>query len=427
MITNKSILLTFLLSIVFLSNSWTQADTKRIIDAVEFQGLKRTQATYLKQFVQAARGIPFSDSLLQNDVQMLKNVASIGNAEYRIDTSSTLFKVIFEVEEVRTLLPIVNFGGIKGNVWFQLGFTDINWQGKGQFFSASYQNTDRRHAGNIYYRIPRINGTNWGFSASLSRWATREPLYFDEGAVNYDYDNNSAAVTVIRNFGFNRSLEVGGTYFVEKYAKSEQQFLETPPGPEDFTQPKLLSKIEYSENFLNYHFFYLKGLTWRITLQDVYNTIDQSWFHLLQFEGRKYNRIGDKGNFAARLKLGISTNNDTPFAPFVVDSHVNLRGVGNRIDRGTAQAVLNLEYRQTIYESKKWGAQLVAFSDLGTWRNPGGELSDLWDSDHFREFLGGGVRLIYNKIYGAVLRIDYGIDIVNKEQRGLVIGLGQYF
>ena len=83
-------------------------------------------------------------------------------------------------------------------------------------------------------------------------------------------------------------------------------------------------------------------------------------------------RFGHKGNLAMRLRLAISTNNETPFAPFVVDSHVNLRGVGNRIDRGTAQVVFNAEYRHTVYNLNRWAGQLVAFSDIGTWRNPGG-------------------------------------------------------
>ncbi len=404
-----------------------QGTVKNRISSIEFVGLKRTQETYLNHYIQSKVGEAVSDSLLQVDVQKLKNIAAIGNARYRIEKNNEAQKIIFEVEEVRTLLPIVNFGGIKGNLWFQIGFSDINWRGKGQFLSASYQNNDRRHSGNIYYRVPSINGTDWGFSASLSRWASREPLFFPAGTVNYDYDNNGIGLTAIRRFGFYRNLEFGGTYFVEKYEKSTLQFLETPPGPDNLTQPKWLTKVEYSENFIDYHLFYLKGLAWRITLQDVYNTLDKNWFHSLQFQGRYYGRVGNRGNFAMRFRAAVATNNETPFAPFVVDSHVNLRGVGNRIDRGTAQLVFNAEYRQTIYKSNKWGAQVVTFSDIGTWRNPGGKLIDLFDPDQFRHFIGGGFRLIYQKIYGAVLRIDYGVDIYNTQQQGLVIGLGQYF
>lgn len=132
-------------------------------------------------------------------------------------------------------------------------------------------------------------------------------------------------------------------------------------------------------------------------------------------------------NYAARLKLAISTNNDSPFAPFVADSHVNIRGIGNRIDRGTAQAVLNLEMRWTAFHRKYWSSQFVVFSDFGTWRNPGGRIEDLINQDNFREFVGAGLRINYQKVFGATFRIDYGFDVFNPNERGLVIGLGQYF
>lgn len=403
-----------------------QADASSI-DEIEIEGNQKNKTDFLLRFIMAAPGSIFSDSLVQRDIQQLKNISAIADAEYRIDSSGVNIKLIYKVTEVKTLLPIVNFGGIEGNFWWKAGFTDINFLGKGQTLSAYYQNNDRRHSGQIYYRQPYIKSSKWGYSISLTKWASREPLYFPEGTVLYDYDNNSIGLTGIRRFGFKRMLEFGGTYFVEKYAKSEQQFSDVTAGPTSLRIPKLLSKLEYSENTLNYHAFYLDGLAWRVTLQNVFNSNDQSIFNSLQFEGVNYNRIRQKGNLAIRLKLGISSNSDSPFAPFVADSHVNLRGVGNRIDRGTAQAVLNLEYRQTVVESSNWGGQLVLFSDLGTWRNPGGKIEDLWNPDQFRHFIGGGFRIINNKFYGAILRVDYGIDIYNKKQKGLVIGLGQYF
>lgn len=415
-------ILLFLLSIC-VNNSFAQ----KSINNIDFEGLKRTQSSYLQQFLQSKYGEIISLSTLEQDVQQLKNISSIGNAAYRLDTIGEKVTVTFEVDELKTLLPIVNFGGIKGNVWFQVGFSDINWRGKGHFLSASYQNNDSRHSFNIYHKIPRINASSWGYSASLARWESREPLFFEAGTVNYDYDNTGIGLTGIRHFGFRRNIEFGGTYFVEKYRKSAIQFLEITPGPDELTQPKFLIKTAYNEDFLNYHLFYLNGYSWQGLLQHVYNTLDKNWFNSFQFQGRYFKRVGNRGNLATRLRLAIATNNDTPFAPFVVDSHVNLRGVGNRIDRGTAQAVLNIEYRHTLLETRKWGAQVVGFSDLGSWRNPGGKLVDIFDSNQFRHFLGGGFRLIYQKIYGAVFRIDYGIDVYNTNQRGLVIGLGQYF
>lgn len=397
------------------------------IDKVSIEGNQKNRSDFLLRFIALAPGSLFSDSIVQKDIQQLKNSPAIGHADYRIDSSGASVELIYQVTEVKTLLPIINFGGIEGNFWWKAGFTDINFLGKGQTLSAHYQNNDRRHSGQLYYRQPYIKSSPWGYSISLRKWASREPLYFPEGIVQYNYDNNSIGITGIRRFGFKRMIEFGGTYFIENYAKSQEQFSDITPGPESLRIPKILTKLDYSENFLNYHVFYLDGLAWRLTLQNVFNLSDPAPFNSLQFEGKYFRRFKEKGNLAFRLKLGISTNNDSPFAPFVADSHVNLRGVGNRIDRGTAQAVLNLEYRQTILESSTWGAQCLLFSDLGTWRNPGGKIEDLWNPEQFRHFIGGGFRVIHNKFYGAVLRIDYGIDIYNKEQKGLVIGLGQYF
>ena len=125
--------------------------------------------------------------------------------------------------------------------------------------------------------------------------------------------------------------------------------------------------------------------------------------------------------------MGLATNDDTPFAPFVIDSRVNIRGSGNRIDRGTGQLIFNAEYRQTVFDVGNLAGQLIGFSDLGTWRNPGGDLSDFLDADNFRHFIGLGIRLIYKRAFDAILRLDYGLDVYNTQQRGFVFGFGQYF
>ena len=144
-------------------------------------------------------------------------------------------------------------------------------------------------------------------------------------------------------------------------------------------------------------------------------------------EGKKFLRLGKKGNLAIRTRFGISTNNNSPFAPFVVDSRVNLRGSGNRIERGTAQAILNIEYRHTFLNLSNWAIQGVIFTDLGNWRTPGGQLDELVSKDELRQFVGGGFRVLYKRIYDAVWRVDYGVDVFNKNQRGFVLGIGQYF
>lgn len=397
------------------------------VGGIEFDGLKKTKENYLKRFLKNRVGEDFSKKLLEEELQQLKNLSAISNADFQLDTSGNEVKIDFQIEEALTVFPIINFGGVEGNVWFQLGFTDLNWLGKGMQLTAFYQNNDRRNNFSVYYRVPYLNGSKWGASFSFLKWASREPLYFDEGEVLYDYDNLSFGLTTIYELGFNHNIEFGGSYFIENYEKNEDQSIENPPGPEDLRQPKALIKLLHKFNRINYHYFYLFGFENSVNIQTVHSFNDDTWFQIILNDTRFFRRIGEKGNFGARLRLGLSTNNDTPFAPFVLDSHVNIRGAGNRIDRGTGVLVLNLEYRHTIFDRKLFAGQIVGFSDTGTWRNPGGSLTDLWQGENVRPFVGGGIRLIYKKAFDAVLRLDYGVDVRNTTERGFVLGFGQYF
>lgn len=418
---------TWSLLLLFAFYTGKTINAQIVIETFSFEGLKKNNPSYLGSFVQEYDHDTVTIEEILLDVQRLKNIPGIGNAEYRIDTVEGNNNLVFEVNEVLTLLPIVNFGSIKDNVWYQIGLSDYNFKGQGSYLSSHYQNNNGRHSGQFYYRNPFYKGSLWGFSVFLNSWASEEPLFFDVGTVNYDYINNGIGASIIKNFNINSYIELGGTFFQEDYGKSLNQVLVDPPGPDQLVEPKYLTKLEYKINRLDYHFFLLSGGSAQLDYQNVFNFRDQSIFNSIFFLGKYFIKFADRGNFALRFKMAFSTNNYSPFAPFVADSYVNLRGVGNRIDRGTGQVVLNLEYRQTILNAYPFGAQLVVFSDLGGWREPGGVLNELLDPQKFRHFVGGGVRLIYQQVFGAIFRIDYGFDIYNPQQRGIVIGLGQYF
>ena len=67
------------------------------------------------------------------------------------------------------------------------------------------------------------------------------------------------------------------------------------------------------------------------------------------------------------------------------------------------------------------------FTDFGTWRTPGGELSDFTKKKNIKVFSGVGVRIINKKIFNAIFRIDYGFELTDGKGKGLVFGIGQYF
>ena len=95
----------------------------------------------------------------------------------------------------------------------------------------------------------------------------------------------------------------------------------------------------------------------------------------------------------------------------MIDSQFNIRGSGNRIDRGTAAVILNIEYRHTVLEKKRYAIQAVGFSDIGNWRSPGGNLGELSGFDNYRHFAGVGFRIINKRAFDSMLRVDFGIDL----------------
>lgn len=388
-----------------------------------FEGMKKSKEKFLRRHIINDAKYLKTDSIVAENTQRLLNLPPVLelNKVYGRDT------LTYIVKEKKTLIPVLNFGGIRDNFWYQMGVSDYNFRGLGQTILAYYQFNDSRHTAELYFKVPHLKGLKWGYSANYLHWESVEPLFFSEGAVQYNYTNNAFGASLIRNVSYRRTLETSATVFRESYNKLEEQFSDNTPGPESLIQNKFLLSTELATNNLNYNEFYVKDFYWRINYTYVRSAFDKTNFHSGILEMKYFYKYRTKGNFATRLRVGISTNNDSPFAPFVVDSHVNIRGVGNRIDRGTAQVIINLEYRHTIMDIENWAAQFVVFADNGSWRNPGGQLSDLVNQDFFRQFLGAGFRVIFKKIYNAILRIDYGVDVRNLNQRGIVFGASQYF
>lgn len=397
---------------------------KSIDRKIHFEGLEKTKENFLRDLISIEHESTLDSFAILRQLQILKNQTGISNATFSIERDGD---VVYQIEERRTLLPIVKFGGIRDNIWFALGAEDNNFLGRGTNAAAFYQNNNGRHTGKLYFRNPRISNSQWGFSTTLNKWTSDEPVFFSTVSVDYRYDNYGAEFTFLRNFGLRNRLEIGANLFQERYTKLDTPEGEVLPGPDNFELNKLLSSIIFQQDYVNYHFFYLEGYEHVLNYQNVHSFNEDNPFNSIIYQGRLFLRPKEELNFAVRLKLALATNNDSPFAPFVVDSHVNIRGVGNRIDRGTAQAILNIEARRTYYHEENLAIQGVAFLDLGTWRNPGGRLADLLDSSKFRQFVGLGIRINYLKIFGATLRVDYGIDIFDPDQRGIVLGLGQYF
>ena len=398
-----------------------------IVNSIEITGDHKLDKDFILNRITTKFKQPTTWENLDLDQQRLNRLNGVQHTVIEIDTLADKYlRIQYDIRGQKTIKPFVGLGRVKGNFWWQIGAAEYNLFNKNQTLLGYFQSQDNRPNGKLFFSNPNVNGGRWGYSIDAFYNASVEPLFFESGAANYNYDLAGIGLGGLLHLGLLDKLQYTLTVFNEQFVRDPeaQQGLE---GPASLSQLKILNSIGYVHDKVQYDFFYRKGFQHQILLQTVNTINDDTQFVNASYEGRHYWRLAPKWNLAAQLRLGIGTNNDSPFAPYVLDSNFNLRGVGNRVDRATAQIVINIEIRHTVWEYKNFAAQLVAFSDSGSWRSPGQDLSIITKTENFRSFVGGGARVILTKVFDSVFRIDYGFDLYDRNTQGLVIGFGQFF
>ncbi len=397
------------------------------VSEILVQGNKKTKEGFIRNISILKEGAILDSLVIETDLNRLKRLPGISHAYFHTEEKvDGTYKVLYGVEENFTIIPsLAVFTTNDSELAFRLGLYEFNGLGRNIVFGGFFQR-DIFNSYGINFRAPYLFSRKLGIALNHQNLTTLEPVFLNSGSANYKYNNISYEVMGLYEFDFNHRIEIGANYFTERYGY--QDGATDANVPQDLNVDKLLYKTIYEYTSINYYYQYLEGFKSTLNFQYV-TTRDGSLpaFLIGWNDFNYYHRIGEKGNWASRLRLGLASNDDTPFAPFSVDNNLNIRGVGNTIDRGTGSIVLNTEYRHTLFEKDWFALQGNAFVDAGSWRNPGGQLDDFADSSNFRVYPGIGLRLIHKRIFNAIFRIDYGVGITKGATSGLVFGIGQYF
>ncbi|WP_438710970.1 FtsQ-type POTRA domain-containing protein [Aquimarina muelleri] len=399
---------------------------EKVISEIRIQGNNKTKTASILKLTTIKKGNALDSLQIEKDIKRLKRLPSIAHAYYQVNTKEEGYEVVYGIEENFTIIPSVNVYTTNNDEFaFRLGLYEFNLMGRNITLGAIYQN-DIYSSYEANLRAPFLFGKNLGIALNYSNLTTQEPVFLENGTADYKYNNTSYEILGLYQFNLQNRIELGINYFNEEYTYKTGA---TADGvPLDFDVNKLLYKLIHEYDNLDYDYQYVSGFKSVFNMQYVISTEDIlpdfiiGWNDFLY-----YKRIGKKGNWASRLRLGLATNDDSPFAPFAVDNNLNIRGVGNTIDRGTGVIVLNTEYRHTIYEKDWFVLQSNVFVDGGSWRNPGGDFGDFGESQNFRIYPGVGLRFMHKRIFNAIFRIDYGHGITENATNGFVFGIGQYF
>jgi len=405
-----------------------ETSQKPIISELKIEGLKKTKESLIRKIARVEEGETLDSLRLSEDIERLKRLSSTAFAEYKVTQKPDgSYAVTYRLEENFTIIPGLNiFTSNNDEVAFRLAIFEFNLFGQnittGGFFLRDVFNS---FGG--YWEAPYLFSDKLGLSFNYKNNDTFEPVFFGDTEVDYRNRNITAEAKILYNFDFHHRAELGVRYFSNDF-----QFLEEEdpgiiiPTQEEANDLAYRGLYEYADVDIVYQ--YITGVRFKNTVEFIVGADDNinSTFTGIS-ELQYFAKIGNRGNLATRTQLSISSNNDTPFAPFVVDNNINIRGSGNIQDRGTSSLIVNTEYRHTLHEKGWFVVQGNAFVDASTWRNTGRDFSELFDGSTLRVNPGLGIRFIHKRIFNAVIRIDYGFDVTGDGDSGLVFGIGQFF
>jgi len=323
---------------------------KKVV-SLQLRGLKKTKPSFVHKIIDVKVGVTLDSLLLDKDVTRLKRLPGVSHAYYQVFLTETGsgYNVFYDIEENFTLIPNINIWTATNEQFsYKIGLYDFNFLGKGIAFGGFYQNNGY-DTYSINFRAPYLFSKKLGLAINHQDWKSEEPLYFKGESANYLYNNKSVEVLGLYELKTEHKFHFGSSVFSEKYQYVSGNVPDEVPRSLDLD--KVLFKLVYDYDKLNYSYQYISGFRSMLSLQSVTsNNKMQEDFFIAWNDLYYYKRISNNGNWASRLRLGLATNSDSPFAPFALDNNLNVRGVGNLIDRGTGVILLNTEYRYTMYE-----------------------------------------------------------------------------
>jgi len=400
---------------------------------IEFEGLKRTKESFLRRLIKTKENEVYDQAKVTLDIERLKRLAGVAKATIKESITEEGKVLTYVIDENFTIIPGPRISTASdGSFAYQLSLFEFNFLGNGQLIGASYQR-NVFDSYSFFWEHPFLFSDKIGFGVNYQDITRLEPVFFEEGEKDYRFNSRNIEGKFLFNFDFNNEAELGVIFVKENYLFDGDDPL--AGRPEELNANKIFYRANYRYVDIDIDYQYFDGFQSEFTGQyisfqngDALGETFLDDFLSLRNDFVYYKKTGTKGNWASRLRLAAAIGNeDSPFAPFTLDNQLNIRGVGNVVDRGTAAIVLNTEYRHTLYEKNWFVLQSNAFIDAGSWRNPGEDFSQLFDGTSTRFYPGLGVRFIHKRIFNAVFRLDYGFGIGDDATNGLVFGIGQYF
>lgn len=402
------------------------------VGRVDVEGA-RTRPEVIRALLDTREGATFDPVLWERDLRRLRNLDYFYDVEGSLRESDGKTNLSIRLRNKHSTLPVIKFKTGGGSSLFTVGLYEINFLDRLLELGGQYERFNNKPGFALWFRHPYLFSRRNRFGTEVLAHTIDLPLLTDRGVeeafvVNKEtrwngrvqrelaeflrvgvelgvYQNDftrddSSAVKTARNDAFQRgtTLRSGRTVSLTPSVTAgrldrDRHFV---------TGHEVFAQVELAHRALGSSFAFAKGVTgatggWRPA--DRWNTIYQA-------------RLGSKTGREFQHKFylgGLDTS----------------RGFLDRQFRGEHMWQLNLEARPTLVDRPLWILQGALFTDLAkTWdaRNFG--------VDGFGDPIfsyGAGARIIFPRVYRAILRLDVARTRRPIRQYGVNLGLQQFF
>ncbi len=396
-----------------------------VLHSVGIQGHKRTRVVFIEHFIVAKSGVPVDSAALDESVRNILNTNLFAAAEWSLKDTLGQVQAVIDLKEKWTVYPTASWGVIDDNFWVEAGWRDNHFLGRGIRYSIVLRYYDR-FAVEGNYRAPYWFGRNLGMEANWFFGRTVEPIQLNDHHERFNQDRQMFNLLGSYALKPNNLLFAGYEYELSEYQNRDG-------APEsfaaDFNEVQRKHQMvlrHHNRNHFNILEQYVTGWANDVVLKSAFVSDGGRWYPFFRNDFKVFFKPWNSGNIGNRLRMGVAENHPSVFAPFIQDSFLNVRGIGNKPFRGTAELTNNLELRQTIYNHRLVALQAVAFCDYSVVRPPGGNFEDMFHANNNRLFAGVGGRIFFKRGFDFILRMDYGFSLTDGKG-GFVLGAGQYF
>ncbi|WP_229415348.1 ShlB/FhaC/HecB family hemolysin secretion/activation protein [Moorena bouillonii] len=401
------------------------------IEKIEVEGTRRLNANYIRSRVQLGTGTPFNTTDLENQLRLLRLDPKLESIEASLRKGTKVGQSIL-------IVRVVEANPFEGSVWvdnysppsigserMSFNLRHLNLTGNGDEISFTYRRstTGGSNIFDIGYRFPLNprNGTLELRTVIDRNRVTQAPFnVFDIEGESELYEIRFRQ-PLYRTPREEFALSLGFSY------RDGQTFLGDEPlgfgfGP-DQDGSTTLSVIKFEQEYLRRD---LEG-TW--FLRSLLS-LGTGWFDATINpdpipDGRFFRWVGQvqrlqilsEDNFLIMgTEVQLTPNSLLPPQQFLLGGGQSLRGYRQNIRAGDNGVRFSVEDRITLHRDvdDDPALQLIPFFDMGyVWNNP-----DNPNTLPSQRFLAGiGLGLIVQPVTGLNLRLDYGIPLVDLDDR----------